>query len=202
MGKIIQSLLDSLKLNDEEDEDEYEDEEYEIPEENERRRDLNSKRENPPLRKYENLDDLTEEDDEEPIAQRRTFTQNRPAANQRLRPPQPPVQPGAGRSVPVRTSSGDKRVHIINPRSFEDAREICDDLKNGGIIFMNYQGVNTDMAQRIMDYISGAAHLLNGQILQVTELTFIAAPGDTDIDDRILDQINYVGNGYPTFRKY
>ena len=45
----VMNVFSSCK-KDEEDDDELEDEEYEVPEENERRRDLNSKRENPPRR--------------------------------------------------------------------------------------------------------------------------------------------------------
>ena len=51
MGRLIRSLLDSLKLTDED--DEYEDEDFDILTDNERKREVVPKRENPPFRKYE-----------------------------------------------------------------------------------------------------------------------------------------------------
>jgi cell division inhibitor SepF len=228
MGRLIRSLLDSLKLTDED--DEYEDEDFDIVMDNNRKREVVPKRENPPLRKYEeqnNADpeeeEVEEEEDDEPLAQRRTFN-TRSSAGVSARPSQPAggyhfgqSQPGAQRTfqtqrtasqpqtktaVPLRSSLSDRRIYVLNPKSFEDAREVCDTIKAGGVIFMNFEGVKYELAQRLMDFAGGAVYAVNGQIYQISGYNFIAAPGDTDIEGDILAQITSAGNDFPTFSKY
>ncbi|MCR5823277.1 MAG: cell division protein SepF [Lachnospiraceae bacterium] len=219
MGKLIRNLLDSLKLTDED--DEYEDEDFNIVTDNNRKREVVPKRENPPLRKYEAMDnadpDEEPEDDDEPLAQRRTFS--RPQTSSTQRPyqqtgfganyQQPQTQTQAKpqtapqrTAVPLRSSMSDRKIYVLNPKSFEDAREVCETLKNGGVIFMNFEGVRNELAQRLMDFAGGAVYALNGQIYQISGYSFIVAPGDTDIEGDILAQITSTGTEFPIFQKY
>ncbi|MCR5584338.1 MAG: cell division protein SepF [Lachnospiraceae bacterium] len=227
MGRLIRSLLDSLKLTDED--DEYEDEDFDIIMDNSRKREVVPKRENPPLRKYEEQNNADfeeeEEEDDEPLAQRRTFnarpsaptgTSARPTQNERgfsfgqsrtgtqrtFQTQRTTPQPQTKTAVPLRSSLSDRRIYVLNPKSFEDAREVCDTIKAGGVIFMNFEGVKYELAQRLMDYAGGAVYAVNGQIYQISGYNFIAAPGDTDIEGDILAQITSAGNEFPTFSKY
>ncbi len=196
MGRLIRGLLDSLKLTDED--DEY-DEEDELNTQNNQRQDNMIRRDNPTLRKYDNdgmSDEENEEDDDEPLAQRRTFTRPQSPISNPFRQAQPKT------SVPLRSSVNERRIYVLNPKSFEDAREVCETLKGGGVIFMNFEGVRTDLAQRLMDFAGGAVYSLGGQIHQISGYNFIVAPGEMDIEGDILAHITSEGTEFPTFTKY
>ena len=204
MGRLIRNLLDSLKLTDED--DEFEDEELETSTENDRKKETIQKRENPVLRKYENSSDEDEEDedDDEPLAQRRTFTVPRPqqTASSTAQRPNNFRQNTARMPIPSRAQIADRRIYVLNPKTFEDAREVCETLKDGGVIFMNFEGVKTELAQRLMDFAGGSVYALGGQIYQISGFNFIVAPGDTDIEGDILAQITSAGTEFPIFTKY
>ncbi len=218
MGKLIRSLLDSLKLTDEE--DEYEDEDFDIVMDNNRKREVVPKRENPPLRKYEMSDNAEADDedeyDDEPLAQRRSFkpssnsqTQNNNKSTSYSGFQRNPYlqrntqqQPQTKTAVPLRSTLSERRIYVLNPKSFEDAREVCETIKAGGVIFMNFEGVKYELAQRLMDFAGGAVYAVNGQIYQISGYNFIAAPGDTDIEGDILAQITSASDEFPIFSKY
>ncbi len=199
MGKLIRNLLDSLKLTDED--DEYEDEDFNTVPDNNHRKETVLKRENPPLRKYEEPedDDDDSDDDDEPLAQRRTFTRPQTSVSQNTF--RSAVQPQARTAVPLRSSISERRIYVLNPKSFEDAREVCETLKNGGVIFMNFENVKTELAQRLMDFAGGSVYALGGQIYQISGFSFIVAPGDTDIEGDILAQITSAGAEFPIFSR-
>ncbi len=199
MGKLIRNLLDSLKLTDED--DEFEDEDYNTVSDNNRKKETVPKRENPPLRKYEEPeeDENDDDDDDEPLAQRRTFT--RPQAPVSQNTFRQSAQTQTRTAVPLRSSISERRIYILNPKSFEDAREVCETLKNGGVIFMNFENVKTELAQRLMDFAGGSVYALGGQIYQISGFSFIVAPGDTDIEGDILAQITSAGAEFPIFTR-
>ena len=234
MGKLIQGFLNSLKLTDEEYDD---DDDFDIVMDNSRKREVVPKRENPPLRKYEDMrgradkDEEEEEYDDEPIAQRRSFN-SRPSGttsqsrdtsfgSYRSQAQRPSTsgqsfysgrtfqshrttvqQPQSKTAVPLRSSLSDRRIYVLNPKSFEEAKEVSETVKGGGVIFLNFEGVRVELAQRLMDFAGGAVYALGGQIYQITGYNFIAAPGDVDIEGDILAQITLTGSDFPTFNKY
>ena len=210
MGRLIQGLLDTLKLTDED--DDFDDEDYDLAPETKKKRETVTNREKPPLRRYDTdntdlLEEEDEEDDDEPLAQRRTFTPNRtpqqrPVQQQRREFPPRLQQPQTKTAVPLRSSLTDRKIYVLNPRSFEDAQEVCETLKSGGVVFMNFEGVKHELAQRLMDFAGGAVYALDGQIYQISGYNFIVAPGDTDIEGDILAQITKAGVEFPTFSKY
>ena len=52
-------------------------------------------------------------------------------------------------------------VSLIKPTSIEDAREICDYLLAGKAVVLNMEGIHTEVAQRIIDFTSGATYSLS-----------------------------------------
>jgi cell division inhibitor SepF len=73
------------------------------------------------------------------------------------------------------------RVMITEPRSFDDAQEIADHLKNRRPVVLNLERVETDLARRIVDFVSGAVYALGGSIQKVGGGIFLCAPSNVDI---------------------
>ena len=73
------------------------------------------------------------------------------------------------------------RMKICKPTSFEQSEEICNELKEKKSIIVNLEYVNKDVARRIVDFISGAVHALDGHIEKISNSIFLVAPFNYDI---------------------
>ena len=74
------------------------------------------------------------------------------------------------------------KMVITQPTSFEQSEEICNYLKEKKSIIVNLEYVNKDVARRIIDFLSGAVHALNGHIQKVSNSIFLIAPVNYDIE--------------------
>lgn len=73
------------------------------------------------------------------------------------------------------------RMVVTQPTSFEQSEEICNYLKEKRSIVLNLEYVNKDVARRIVDFISGAVHALDGQIQKVSNAIFLIVPVNYEI---------------------
>lgn len=85
-----------------------------------------------------------------------------------------------GKVVNIHSSSQFKVV-VVQPENFNDAQDICDHLKNKKPIVINLEGLEKDLAQRIIDFLSGSVYALDGSIQKVSNEIFIVAPHNVDI---------------------
>ena len=74
------------------------------------------------------------------------------------------------------------KMVITQPTSFDQSEEICNYLKDRKSIIVNLEYVNKDVARRIIDFLSGAVHALNGHIQKVSNSIFLVAPVNYDIE--------------------
>ena len=73
------------------------------------------------------------------------------------------------------------RMKICKPTSFEQSEEICNELKEKKSIIVNLEYVNKDVARRIVDFISGSVHALDGHIEKISNSIFLVAPFNYEI---------------------
>ena len=73
------------------------------------------------------------------------------------------------------------KMVITQPTCFEQSEEICNYLKEKKSIIVNLEYVNKEVARRIIDFISGAVHALDGHIQKVSNSIFLIAPINYDI---------------------
>ena len=91
---------------------------------------------------------------------------------------QPQPQPRALRPVtPVQTA----RVHVIAPGGFNDAQEIGDKLKANQPVIVNLQGVDRDLARRLIDFASGLCYGIAGQMERVADQVFLLTPTNVEV---------------------
>lgn len=77
------------------------------------------------------------------------------------------------------------KMVITQPTSFEQSEEICNYLKEKKSIIVNLEYVNKDVARRIVDFISGAVHALDGHIQKVSNAIFLVAPVNYEISSEL-----------------
>src|SRR6476646_8728556 len=69
---------------------------------------------------------------------------------------------------PVRAANGrgDVRVHLVIPKSFNDAQDVADKFKDQIPVIINLQGIDRDLSKRLVDFASGLTHELDGGMQQ------------------------------------
>lgn len=79
------------------------------------------------------------------------------------------------------TNSQQMRVVVIQPEGFDEAQDIANYLKERKPIIVNLESVEVEVAQRIVDFLSGAAYALDGDIQKITKGIFLVAPHNVGI---------------------
>lgn len=89
--------------------------------------------------------------------------------------------------VPIHTTSSGLEVCIMKPHSFGDSDKICEALLSGHAVVINLEGFDTEQAQRIIDFVSGAVFAIEGRFYRISRYIFICSPGSVDISQDVED---------------
>ncbi len=74
---------------------------------------------------------------------------------------------------------GGQQVVIMQPSDIESAQQACDHIKAGKTVICNIEKVESKVAQRVIDFITGAAYALDGKVMPVSSVIFVVAPRNT-----------------------
>jgi len=93
---------------------------------------------------------------------------------------------GRGRSQAVLKpvggrGNGDVRVHLVVPKSFNDAQQIADKFKDSIPVILNLQGTETELAKRLIDFASGLTYALDGGMQRIADKVFMLTPRNVEI---------------------
>jgi cell division inhibitor SepF len=80
-----------------------------------------------------------------------------------------------------RTNGGDVRVHLVHPKSFNDAQQVADRFKDAVPVILNLQGVETDLSKRLIDFASGLTYALDGGMQRIADKVFMLTPRNVEI---------------------
>jgi cell division inhibitor SepF len=89
-----------------------------------------------------------------------------------------------GRSAAVLKSvggNGDVRVHLVIPKSFNDAQQIADKFKDSIPVILNLQSTETDLSKRLIDFASGLTYALDGGMQRIADKVFMLTPRNVEI---------------------
>lgn len=164
---VLDKFLDILKLSDEDedyDEDFLDDEEEEVDERPKRSF----------FKKEKNYNEDDEEDYDYPAERKDRNT--RAVNNSKVTPMR----------QPARKSSG-MEVCVIKPTSVEDSREITETLLSSRTVILNLEGMDYEVAQRIVDFTSGATFAIDGNLQKITNHIFLLTPANVDISGDLQD---------------
>ncbi len=80
-----------------------------------------------------------------------------------------------------RVAGNGMEVCVIKPTTVEDAREITETLLANRTVVLNMEGLDVDIAQRIIDFTSGSCYAINGNLQKISHYIFIITPASVDI---------------------
>jgi len=110
--------------------------------------------------------------DPEPVT---TVRQPRPAREARE---SRAARPRAIEAVP---NPAQVKVHLIMPRSFNDAQQIADKFKQSTPVILNLQNADTELSKRLIDFASGLTYALNGGMQRVADKVFLLTPRNVEV---------------------
>lgn len=91
------------------------------------------------------------------------------------------IRPGPGRRPLEAVASASVRVHLVVPRSFNDAQSIADKFKESVPVIVNLQGTDTELSKRLIDFSSGLTYALNGSMQRVADKVFLLTPRNVEV---------------------
>lgn len=159
---VMDKFLNYMKLNDEEEEDGFYDDDY-----------------------------LDEEEKQPAPAPKRNnvtkFTDSSAASEPAPAPKKVPAKTVPMRQNISRRTANGMEVCVIKPTSMDDAREITETLLGNRTVVLNLEGLDVDIAQRIIDFTSGSCFAISGNLQKISHCIFIITPASVDISGDIQD---------------
>ena len=89
-----------------------------------------------------------------------------------------------GKSKKVQGGNG-MEVCVIKPVSVDDGREITETLLANRTVVLNLEGLDVNIAQRIIDFASGSTYAIGGSLQKISQYIFILTPASVDISGDI-----------------
>lgn len=80
-----------------------------------------------------------------------------------------------------KTTDNAATVCVMNPASVEEVREIIKNLLEDKIVILNLEGMDVDIAQRVIDITSGSCFAVKGRLQEISHYIFIVTPASVDI---------------------
>jgi len=94
------------------------------------------------------------------------------------------ARPSRLRGVPAAApaaSGASVRVHLVIPKSFNDAQQIADQFKDSVPVIINLQGTDTELSKRLIDFASGLTYALEGGMQRIADKVFLLTPRNVEV---------------------
>ena len=88
---------------------------------------------------------------------------------------------GAVAAGRVANGQGDVRVHLVIPKSFNDAQDVADKFKDSIPVILNLQGSDAELSKRLIDFASGLTYALDGGMQRIADKVFLLTPRNVEV---------------------
>ncbi len=186
---VMDKFLNAMRLNSDED-DYYDDDFYDEEEDEDEEDDYEPRRRNPFRGRGRGREDDFDDEDEEDQDDDDGYSAPRRTLTSRSNSQQPASKVTPMRAVRRTTgsnsyASSSMEVCVIKPVSVEDAREITETLISNRTVILNLEGLDLDIAQRIIDFTSGSCYAISGSLQKISNYIFVVTPANVDISGDI-----------------
>ena len=87
-----------------------------------------------------------------------------------------------------------QKMLVIRPNSLEEGQEVAAQIRAGKICVVNFEDTDSRLAQRIIDFLTGAAYSLGGTVSPISSLIFVVAPLNVAVSEGSGDSSRYEEN--------
>lgn len=170
---VLDKFLDIMKLNDDDYDDDFFDDDEEFDD------DIEEKPKRSLFKREKKYDDADFEDEDDYAVEKKAKNTRAVTSTSKVTPMRQPVK----RSTAM-------EVCVIKPTSVDDARQITETLLSGRTVILNLEGLDVEVAQRIIDFTSGATFAIDGNLQKVSNFIFLVTPTNVDISGDLQDLLN------------
>jgi cell division inhibitor SepF len=115
-----------------------------------------------------------------------------------VRDDEPVARPSAASSASVAprassSPSSTSRITTLHPRTYNDARAIGEQFRDGTPVIMNLTEMDDGDAKRIVDFAAGLTFGLHGTIERVTQKVFLLSPANVVVTAEERERITQGG---------
>ena len=86
-----------------------------------------------------------------------------------------------GFSGQVVNTSNKVQLILVRPESFNDAPTIAANMRAKKAVVLNLEGVEKNLARRVVDFLSGCAYALDGTVKKVSQATYVFCPKNMEV---------------------
>ena len=86
-----------------------------------------------------------------------------------------------GFSGQVVNTSNKVQLILVRPESFNDAPTIAANMRAKKAVVLNLEGVEKNLARRVVDFLSGCAYALDGTVKKVSQATYVFCPYNMEV---------------------
>jgi cell division inhibitor SepF len=130
-----------------------------------------------PRRRGQDFDDWTESSESDPPPTTTRAPAARPSRTERERERARDMRP----QIEAVPNPASVKVHLVLPRSFNDAQQIADRFKQGIPVILNLQSADNELSKRLIDFASGLTYALNGGMQRVADKVFLLTPRNVEV---------------------
>ncbi len=143
---------------------------------------------------YDDYDDYDDFDDDYEDERKPLFKRKRDDDYEDDYVDEVPARANPQKVTPIKQASRKQgngmEVCVIKPTSFDDSREITETLLSNRTVVLNFEGLDLDVAQRIIDFASGSCFAIGGNLQKVSGYIFLVTPKNVDISGDLQDIIS------------
>ena len=99
-----------------------------------------------------------------------------PLAFSEVAPPQKFTENKEPMDKASRNDSGAFKMVVIEPKNIDECRKLIDNLRANKPVIINLEKVETDLARKMFDFLSGATYALKGNIQRINQNIYLFAP--------------------------
>jgi cell division inhibitor SepF len=114
--------------------------------------------------------------DDEPAPARRGRVRDVDDTAEEPRPRRSRRRPGSGGN-----GGGVASMHVVTPRSFNDAQQVADEFKRSKPVIINLQGTDRELSKRLIDFSSGMTYALGGGMQRIAQGIFLLTPQNVEV---------------------
>jgi cell division inhibitor SepF len=82
------------------------------------------------------------------------------------------------------------KLVVLGPKTYDDVQQIADQLRAKRPVVVNLETADPKARMRILDFLSGAVYALGGRSQRVSDLIFLFAPTNVDINNLLEEELD------------
>lgn len=95
----------------------------------------------------------------------------------------------AQRLTPRMEEKKKDRISVVEPKAYNEAMTIAKRVGQGEVVLINFQSLDEMKARRVVDFLTGAVFMIDGDIKRVGNEMFLCTPTNVEITNSTLSSM-------------